>query len=51
MNKVYPVLIATSHVPELHVLETTGTGVRIGAAATMAEIEDFLLNIPQGINP
>ena len=45
MNKLYPVLIATSNIAEVHVLEKTATGMRIGAATTMAELDTFLKDI------
>ena len=45
MGKVYPILISTSNVKELHVLEKTEKGVHVGASTTMAELEIFLKDI------
>ena len=45
MNKVYPVLISASHVPELHILKKTDCGICVGAAITMEELNRYLKDI------
>ena len=45
MGKSYPVLIATSHIAELHAQDETDKGVRFGAATTLTQIITFISEV------
>ncbi|XP_064600707.1 xanthine dehydrogenase/oxidase-like [Liolophura sinensis] len=44
-SKVYPVIIATTHIPELRGVELTDSGVVFGGSVTLTEIEIYLRSV------
>ena len=46
-NKVYPILIDANHIPDLTHIETTSTGIRVGASVTLTSLNDYLKNLVQ----
>ena len=41
-NMVYPVLIQPNQIPELTSVTTTDSGIRVGAAVTLSDMEQAL---------
>ena len=46
-NQVYPIIIDVNHIPELTGIETTSTGVRVGASVSLSSMDSYLKGIIQ----
>ncbi|XP_038073117.1 xanthine dehydrogenase/oxidase-like [Patiria miniata] len=44
-NQEYPVLIDVNHIPDLTKIETTPTGIRVGASVSLTSLNEYLQNV------
>ena len=44
-NKLYPVLIAATHIPELNAVSHTEDGIYFGASCTLNQVDEVLKEI------
>ena len=46
-NQMYSIIIDLNHIPEMTSIETTPTGVRVGASVSLTSLDEYLKQLIQ----
>ncbi len=43
-NQLYPILVSTTHIPDLQEISVTNDGIHVGASVNLTTLDEFLKN-------